>query len=314
MTSLCPADWICKKELGVAVGQQAPLLVSCEHCLSLLQASRQLAQALGPPATWRRNPVKLRRRGIRYPTQQEFSRQHRGNTQIKPQEITGDSRTLSPSNPRRNNTVPWSQGGTATSSTISTDCRRPCFRALLTPTCHRYCRRSCQRNFYSLHVLIRVAAAARPRFFTRLAILFSMLMNTPQFVLSQRSLEVLRFVHTVVHPVENLSLHCNFCSSCLRKARISSSSSRNSLSAQSTFSADGACLTEFSMKHNTISHTLRACTPSMVRIPSVLSPRHHTQEDRQTQCHQRTLVAESSCRTRLANASRRQRDSIASGY
>ena len=89
-------------------------------------------------------------------------------------------------------------------------------------------------------------------------------MNQPQLLLSQRSLEVLRFVHTVVHPVENLSLHCNFCSSCLRKACISSSSSRNSFSAQSTFSADGAYLTEYSMKHNTISHTLHACTPSPV--------------------------------------------------
>ena len=41
----------------------------------------------------------------------------------------------------------------------------------------------------------------------------------------------------------------------------------------------------------------------MVRIPSVFSPRHHTQKDRQSQCHQRTLVTGSSCRTRLANAS-----------
>ena len=109
MTSLFPANWICEKELGLYCttfpkGSKllfTHLLVSREHCLSLLQASRQLAQALGLPATWRRNPVKLGRRGIRYPTQQEFSRQHRGNTQIKPQEITGDSRTLSPSNPRR---------------------------------------------------------------------------------------------------------------------------------------------------------------------------------------------------------------------
>ena len=31
-------------------------------------------------------------------------------------------------------------------------------------------------------------------------------------------------------------------------------------------------------------------TVLMVRIPSVLSPRHHTQEARQRQCHQRTPV------------------------
>ena len=103
--------------------------------------------------------------------------------------------------------------------------------------------------------------------------------------------------------------------SCWKYLSVSTARCPGRSSSTISLTNSGDCMTHVELvwhtHHDNNSTRRLMSTVLMVKVPSVLSPRHHTHEDRQAQCHQRTPATGSSCRTHLHERTERCRHVVA---